>query len=229
MLGLLGGAVWIGLDSRRVKNPIADVHQLGQMLAEAGYGCNSIETFLPGMVPARGAKVGICRVQNEPATLYVFQSEQDASIHRLGFQKGSEVAWVAGSNWIVALRGPRLASRIAEAIGVDVLVDESFLVGKASHEKSELQCPPGDLIQSTDADFPYGAKGFRVEPQEALMRALEGLRPDDEIRVNQQDFGAWAEIYRDELRIGIIDLGWTGSGWLPGSSSFCASSRIVHR
>ena len=228
VLGLIGGAVWIGLASQRVQYPIQDVHQLGKLLERMGYDCNSVETSIRGMMPADDVEVGICRVRHEPATLYVFQSAEDASRHRLRYQKGTDVAWVTGPNWIVALRGPRLASQIAEAVGVDLLFDEDALVDVSSHDDAELECPPGDLIQSTEADFGYDAQGFRGEPIDAVRRAFAGLRPDDEIRVHLQDFGPWAEIYRDGLRIGIVDLGWTGSGWLVASSSLCGSARIGH-
>lgn len=229
VIALIGGAVWIGLASGTNRTVMVDdVHGLGNLLSSHGFGCDSVETAIPGMLNANNAEVGICRVRNEPATLYAFASTQEASIHRLRYQEGTDVGWIIGPNWTVALRGPRLAADIAEQLRVDVLVDEHFLNGDFSHERSELECPPGDLVQETIADYGLDARGYTGEPEDAVRVALTGLRPGDEIRVKSHDFGSEAYIYRYGFRAGWVEVGWTGSGWLIGSSSTCATSGIHH-
>ncbi len=96
-------------------------------------------------------------------------------------------------------------------------------------EASELECPEDDLIQSTEALYPFGARGFVGEPEDAVRRVLEGLFPTDLLQTIGSADEVEVQIERNGKLVGRAFITRTEKGgWLVGSSSVCGSSRILH-
>ena len=126
------------------------------------------------------------------------------------------LALIGGAVWV------GLASRKA-------LPAQQMGTVEPSEAASELECPEDDLIQSTEALYPFGARGFIGDPEGAVRRILEGLLPTDLLRTIGSGDEVEVQIERNGKLVGRAFVTHTEKGgWLVGSSSVCGSSRILH-
>lgn len=228
-VALLGGAVFVGLRSSGTQEiAVRDVEDLGHLLAGSGFGCRDLNMRVPGMLLGYGVQGGICSIEGNSATLYVFDSPGLRAGMEEDYDLGTSVAWVVGHNWIVALTGRELAEQMASAVGARALTDPAF-PRNASKEPRSLDCGEEDLIQATTGTYPFDARGYMGPPEEAVARVLEGLQPTDDLIAAAERGDTYVEILRDGRLIGIASLRYSDAGgWLVESSSVCASARILH-
>ena len=223
VLGLIGGAVGIGLASaREAPRPrVADVHELIRQLSDHGFGCRDVETNVPGVLGLSDVRLAACNIEDSRATLYVFDGS--SALFAQGYESGTPISWVIGENWVVVLDTPELAIAIADALGARSLYDPAQL---AAATGSRLQCPEGDLVEATSVLI--GGPGIDGTPVDAVRVSLRGFRPTD-VLVEAEGRRGSVLIFRDDNLIGKASAFRSDKGgWLVDGSEVCASAGIRH-
>ncbi len=94
---------------------------------------------------------------------------------------------------------------------------------------AELGCPDGRTNGSTVLDYAYGSVGMKGDPTEIARDQMKGIASDDEIITVGYPESEYRQVavVRDDAVVALLsyspdDVG----GWILGSYSSCASTRI---